>query len=559
MIAPAPNPLAIAVRAYVPTGGAPTRKRGGGIRRTAGPSEYVLVFDTETATDAAQQLRFGTYQLRKDGALDEAGLFYDSDSLSDPEVQMLCDFAKRHGLRVLAVREFVEAIFHGIAYELGATIVGFNLPWDLSRLALAHGSARGRRMRGGFTFRLSDNPELPRIQVKHLSQRAALIQFAAIRGQRKGRGSRRRGKPVPVRRGFFVDGKSLAAALTSRSFSLAELAEFLAVPSRKLATEEHGGPLTEPYLAYAVRDAQTTWECFVALRERYAVHGLARTPVHRILSEAGLGKAYLREMGIRPWREVQPGFPPELIGTIMSTYYGGRSEVRIRRDIREVAYCDFLSMYATVCTLMGLWRFVIAQRMSWRDATDEVRTLLDELTLAGIRRPASWRELAVLVQVTPEADLFPVRTKYPGESHYTIGLNHLTSKTPLWFTLADCMAHKILTGRSPKILRAIRFIPGNKQAGLKPIAIARNPAYIVDPAIDDFYRRLIDRRAEVKREMARAEGAERERRDTEQLALKILASATSYGIFVELNVNEIPKPETALCYGANEGFPVAID
>ena len=50
------------------------------------------------------------------------------------------------------------------------------------------------------------------------------------------------------------------------------------------------------------------------------------------------------------------------MGIIMSTYYGGRSEVRFRRvRIAQVLYCDFLSMYPTVCTLMGLWRFVIAE------------------------------------------------------------------------------------------------------------------------------------------------------------------------------------------------------
>src|ERR1700686_3370080 len=32
-----------------------------------------------------------------------------------------------------------------------------------------------------------------------------------------------------------------------------------------------------------------------------------------------------------------------------------------------------LSMYPTVCTLMGLWRFVIAGGMSWKDTTDETR------------------------------------------------------------------------------------------------------------------------------------------------------------------------------------------
>jgi hypothetical protein len=41
----------------------------------------------------------------------------------------------------------------------------------------------------------------------------------------------------------------------------------------------------------------------------------------------------------------------------------------------------------------------------------------------------------------------------------TIGLNHLSSDRGLWFTLADCVASKLLTGKAPKVERAIRFRP----------------------------------------------------------------------------------------------------
>src|SRR5690606_20128299 len=105
--------------------------------------------------------------------------------------------------------------------------------------------------------------------------------------------------------------------------------------------------------------------------------GMADLRHEEIYSEASGGKGYLREMGIAPWRTLQPDFPPELLGKIMASYYGGRSEIRIRREMRQVVLCDFLSMYPTVCTLMGLWRFVIADSLTWRDATAETRTFLE--------------------------------------------------------------------------------------------------------------------------------------------------------------------------------------
>ena len=153
------------------------------------------------------------------------------------------------------------------------------------------------------------------------------------------------------------------------------------------------------------------------LRDRYELHALEETPLGKVLSEASLGKAYLKQMGVRPFREVQPDFPDHLTGLIMSTYYGGRAEVHWRREIRQVLYCDFLSMYPTVCTLMGLWRFVIAQGMEWSDTTAKIRALVNSISLDDLQRPEFWPQLTTLVRVAPQADIFPVRAKYDGKSH----------------------------------------------------------------------------------------------------------------------------------------------
>jgi len=555
-----PEPMPIAIRAFVQRQSHAASGSGSFVpRQELGPSDYTLIFDTETTTDAAQQIRFGNFQLRKGGDLEAAGIFYDLDTLAPDEEEILWAYAERRGLTVGTVAEFISEIFFPYGYDCRATIVGFNLPFDISRLAIGHDSARGKMMHGGFTFKLSARKERPAIQVKHLSRRASVIRFTVPGKQRTPRGMRKKQIAVQPHRGFFVDIKTLAAALTSRSFSLASLGAFLGVASEKLETEEHGGPLTEAYLAYAERDVQTSWECFLKLRERYDAHGLTLTPMHKIYSEAGLGKAYLKQMQIRPWKDLQSDMPLDLMGAIVSSYFGGRSEVHIRRDIRQIAYCDFLSMYPTVCVLMGLWRFVIANGMSWEDTTEATRHLLDNATLADLREQTFWQRLTTLVEVVPEGDLFPIRAKYGTETHYTIGLNHLTSETSLWFTLADCLAAKVLTGKVPKIVRAISFTPGEPQDDLKPCPIAGRREFMVHPTTDDFYRRLIDLRTATKTRMASATAAECEQLDSAQMALKILANSTSYGIFFELNVEELTKPEMALCYARHEpGFAVKI-
>ncbi len=581
-----PDRLPIAIRAFA----SPAEQAGD--KKTAhkpwakpaSPSEWTLVFDTETTVDAAQRLRIGAYQFRKGDELEEEGLFYDLAALGEAELEIIKRFASENGLTLRTGSEFVEEVLYDRAYDLRASIVGFNLPFDISRLARDHGSARGKTMRGGFTFKLSLRRWRPAIQVRHLNARASLIQFAHPPKPRISPSQRKRKDEPRSRRGSFIDLKTIAAALLSRSFNLASLADFLKTPTRKAESGGHGKQLNERYLRYATQDVQATWECYKALRDRFALHRLEETPMANVLSEASLGKAYLRQIGVRPFREVQPDFPAHLTGKILSAYFGGRAEVRRRREVRQVLYSDFLSMYPTVCTLMRLWRFVIAQGMEWRDSTEETRGLLNSVSLKELQRPEFWTQLTTLVRVKPQADILPVRAKYDGKSQ-TIGLNYLTSESPLWFTLADVIAAKLHGGKPPEILEAISFSPKVPQAGLRAISIGGNSNYRVNPMTNDFFKRLIDLRTAVKAELKAikkrlrevikkldiASGAEADALqfekvalstqadglNSDQQALKILANSTSYGIFVEMIVGELDDPEKLICYGpSGEGFPV---
>jgi hypothetical protein len=256
----------------------------GDLAPRATPSDWVLVVDCETRTTPDQRLRFGGYQLRYKGQVNERGAFYEPNVLSEDEraiLRQVIDDEKSHSdgvpicLRTRA--EFVEEVFYKSGYAFGAQIVGFNLPFDLSRLAIRHASAR-RGMRGGFSLALSEN--WPPVAVKHLSERSALIRFTGDRpaiettsedepdddpeGDALDETDQKRGPD----RGYFVDMKTLAAALTSKSHSLASLSHLLKVTTPKEDSDEHGGPLTADYVRYGLRDVQTTWECFDVLVDR---------------------------------------------------------------------------------------------------------------------------------------------------------------------------------------------------------------------------------------------------------------------------------------------------
>ncbi|WP_373490260.1 hypothetical protein, partial [Parasphingorhabdus sp.] len=538
-IPPISDHLAISLRAFAETTIKKQLKKTNR-KRLPFASEWTLVFDTETTIDAGQSLRIGTYQVRKGGELFGAGVFFDPEGVTDAELLTLKSYTDANGLSLLTRDEFADQIFYGIGYQLRATIIGFNLPFDISRIAIRHGSARSNKyqdMRGGFTFRISNQKIYPNCQVKHLSRNCSFIRFASPMGQRDARSERGRGHYNRPRRGHFVDVKTLANALFARGFSLSDLSKFLQVKNPKLDFDDFAGPISDTMIEYAVRDVQTTWECYLELTERLAALGLPKFLPEKAYSEASIGKAYLKEMGIIPWQQCQPEFQRQFLANIMSTYFGGRSEVRIRRKLRQVMMCDFLSMYPTVCTLMELWRFVIADGMTTQDATSEAKAILANTDLDWLQKRQSWRHLTMLVRVKVQGDIFPVRAAYSEGEQSTIGLNYLTSgDTPLWFTFADCIASKLLTGKSPEILEAVTFKPGNTQTELQPINISGNSDYHIDPAKDDLFKRLIELRHSVKIRMDSPSGDERVRLDTEQNALKILANATSYGIYVEVNV-----------------------
>ncbi|WP_290748761.1 hypothetical protein [Henriciella sp.] len=525
--------LDIALRAYTQKPGKPHLSKYGKARHRKN-FKWKLIFDCETTADAIHALRFGVYQIRRDGECVEAGIFYEPCNLTDEEHQLLKEYAQSAGLQFIDRAFFNDRVFLRYAYDRRAMVIGFNLPFDISRVAIGHSSAR-RDMRGGFTFDLSRDKTAPKLRIKHLSTTSARINFPKPDGQDRSRGMRKRGIPVDPHRGHFCDVRTFAKTLRSRAYNLRDLAADLGTATQKHDRGDLGRPVDRKLIEYAVADVQTTWECYEILAADYARHGLAAPP-NKLFSEASLGKAYLAEMGIKPLLECRPDMPEEIFGLLMGAYFGGRAEVRDRRRVREVAYCDFKSMYPTSNALMGLWRFMIADCFEWSHATDQAKKILENAKPGSFQSEEAWKQFPMLVRVRPDKDLFPTRAKYNGKS-YTIGLNYLSYPGDLWVTLADCLSAKFLSGKTPKVLDAIAFKPGPIQGGLKAIELFGNPNYRVDPENDDAFVRLID-----LRDHAKSIG------DPGELAIKIIANATSYGVTIEVNRDDAPKAEPLELY-----------
>src|SRR6266849_305659 len=145
------------------------------------------------------------------------------------------------------------------------------------------------------------------------------------------------------------------------------------------------------------------------------------------MSPAGLGKGYLRAFGVTPPSRKFADIGPDILGVSMTAYFGGRTEIRVRRDVVPVVYLDFLSMYPTVNALLGLWRMLTAERLKIQSATAEVRGLLASLTVEQCFTREFWGGLRFFARIRPRGDIVPVRAAYgPTQDNFTIGLN------PLW-------------------------------------------------------------------------------------------------------------------------------
>jgi len=333
----------------------------------------------------------------------------------------------------------------------------------------------------------------PNVRAKKLTDIAYKFDFAGppappIKQSRRFQESAVRPPPM---RGTFVDVLVLGKALLGEGRpSLAGLGKKLQVRHPKLKAPEFKRPITDEQLRYAVRDPLATAQCYFELRRRYAALELP-TPLHRIYSEASVAKGYLDKMSILPWRQVQPNVDPTIIGYLMSTYVAGRTDTKIRREIRRVAVCDFTALYASGCVLLVLWKFSIAKGFPCLEATDDMRAFLNLVSLDDLQRPQTWPKMVGIAQIHPNEDVLPIRGRYGRRPGRRIGWNYFSQHKDdhlLWVTTLDLVASKILTGRVPKIIRGLTFSPLTPQEGLQTITLG--DGFKFDPYADDFLRLL---------------------------------------------------------------------
>jgi hypothetical protein len=376
--------------------------------------DHALVFDTETRITADQSLTFGVYRLctlKNDKyVIHEEGLFY-ADDLPDKDRKILQSHIHQAvpdvatfppGFPLYSQSEFVEQIFYPAMKRDGALVCGLNLPFDLSRLAVDWDKGG----KGGSDSRIwsltmaryandEENKNWRRVTIQPIDSKKAFIGLAAEWIQKGGAKEWRR-EP------HFLDLRTLAWALFNESFSLKTLCKQLKTKHQKKIDHEPTGEVTPEEIEYARQDGRCTVDALNGLKLEFDRHKIGLKP-YNAYSPASVAKSYLEAMGIIKPKKFK--VPPKYLGIAMQSFYGGRSETRIRCVEVPVAPLDFTSEYPTCCALLGLFDVLTAKRVNFENDTKQVRTFLKSITLENCFKPATWENYRFFALIKPDDDI----------------------------------------------------------------------------------------------------------------------------------------------------------
>ena len=525
------EPQDIFVRAHAPLPSKKTWQR----KVPAKWPKFALIFDTETTVDPTQKLNFGCYRrcelIGAEYRCIEEGLFYaDAATPSDRKtldkyvrnIQNVPDakrFPPQLKLKLMSRTDFVNRVFFRAVRD-GNLVVGFHMPFDLSRLAIKHGATQ----KGGWSLVLSAqtgrksgkievNPQKPRIVLTSLNSKTAFVKLSS--------------KLLPKEwpnESRFLDLRTLTWALRNESYSLDRACGAFGVTGKM--QHKPCGRITSEEIKYCREDVAATNRLLNAAMSEFEQHPIRLNP-DEAYSPASIAKAYLGAMNIaRPKDHFKA--PGKAYGIAMQGYYGGRAECRIRRTAVPVVHTDFTSQYPTVNALLGNWDVLKASGVRFQNCYKHARKLLSQTTLAKAFDPAFWKKLSFFVLIEPQNDILPVRTVYNGRTQ-NIGVNYLRSKQPIWYAGPDAVASALLTGKPPKILKAVRMVPRGEQKALRRTNLGGTVP--IDPRKDDFFVRVVEKRSQFKR-------------SNKSLGdfLKVLANSGSYGLFVQVDTETRNKP-----------------
>jgi hypothetical protein len=517
----------------------------------------VLALDTESRTTVDQSLTFGVWRrcklIGESYEVFEEGIFHADDlpakDLKVLEAYMLTAISDVQSFPpsfpLYSRSKFMKKVFWPALKKQGAMICGLNLPYDLSRLALDW--TKGNKGEWSLVMAQytdgNENCNYPRILITPIDSKKAIIKlwtpWKKVQHEWKDAG----------RKIHFLDLRTLLWALYNKSHSLKSACDNQNGPFREqnLPQKDSHDPTGEVIpdeIEHCRQDVRCTIALLNAGKRELNRHSNIDLKPWNAYSPASVAKSYLKAMGIE-----QPALkfkvPHETLGPWMQSYYGGRSECRIRHEVVPVVPVDFTSEYPSCCANLGLFKLLTAERISFVDDTDRVRQFLRRITHAKCYQRKLWSDLNFVARVMPDESILPVRTVYDGVTQ-NIGNNYLSpnpfNPEPVYIAGPDLVAAVIQGGKVPNVQQAFRIVPHGKQSGMRSVKLRGKVEINPNDDAVDLFVKIIEERKRNK--------------DDEDLYywLKILANSI-YGFFVELIPEHFKKPKDVMVFSGDESFP----
>jgi hypothetical protein len=518
----------------------------------------VLAFDTESRITVDQSLTFGIWRRCKlvgqNYEVFEEGIFY-ADDLPAKDLKVLEAYMETAVSDVITFpprfplysrTKFMKKVFWPALKKTGAMVVGFNLGYDLTRIALDWKEGN----KGEWSLVMmqyadaNENCNYPRVLITPIDSKKQIIKLW-VPWKKNQHEWKDAGRQI-----HFLDLRTLLWALYNKSHSLGSSCDNKRGPfkSQNLPQKDDHQPtgeVTPSEIEHCRQDVRCTIGLLNACKQEFDKHADIDLKPWNAYSPASVAKAYLKAMRIeRPM--VKFKLPNKTLGPWLQSYYGGRSECRIRHEVVPVVPVDFTSEYPSCCANLGLFRLLTAKKLKFVDDTENVRRFVACITQEKCYERKTWPELNFVARVVPDGDILPVRTVYDGVTQ-NIGNNYMhpnpVHPEPVYMTGPDLVAAVIQQpGRIPEILQAFRIMPSGKQPSLR--AVRLRGKVLIDPNDDsgDLFTKIIEER-------------KRNKDDADLYYwLKILANSI-YGFFVELIPEHFKQPKNVMVFSGDESFP----
>jgi hypothetical protein len=238
----------------------------------------------------------------------EEGLFHDT-ALSATESKRLRQYARNtkadtvpdgsERLHLFALPKFIHEVL-GIGIQAKALIVGFNLGFDLGRIAADWETAKN----GGWSLIFSQwcdprtkevkpNKFFPRIVVKALNSKTAIIHSTRAPMSEPSKKTNK-AKLWPTAR--FLDLRTLLWALRNRSYSLNSACNEFKTKHHKI-DHTPTGKVTVKEIEYARQDVACTLDLLNAAKQEFDLHPIQPGP-DRMFSPASVAKGYIDQLHV---------------------------------------------------------------------------------------------------------------------------------------------------------------------------------------------------------------------------------------------------------------------